>query len=127
MGAISKFPDGFARFTNQTVDFMANASLLYGGKIHFFLTSGPMENTTFDATRAAVQQAAAAGLQATLIDMRSACVGAQPLQPPASIGKSPNADGCDGCAGHPGVEGHRGMFEAARPIIAQAMGWGAAA
>jgi len=34
-----------------------------------------------------------------------------------------NADWCDGCASHPGIEGHRGMYEDAWPVMAQVMGW----
>jgi hypothetical protein len=34
-----------------------------------------------------------------------------------------NSDDCDGCAGHPGVEGHRGMYEAAWPVVGKVMGW----
>ena len=61
-----------------------------------------MENTTLWATQRAVAQATKEGLKCYWIDMQSAC---------------------DGCAGHPGIEGHRGMFEAAAPVLAAKMGW----
>jgi hypothetical protein len=40
---------------------------------------------------------------------------------PFSLQENDAFDQCDGCAGHPGVEGHRGIYEAAWPIIAEVM------
>ena len=68
------------------------------------------------ATQAAVAQAGAEGLRAVWIDVRTACVD-------ANLHAPDNADGCDGCATHPGVQGHRGMYAAALPVISQTMGW----
>lgn len=106
---------GMTQFTRETVSFMKNATVLYGKPdIQFFLTAGPMENTTYTGTSEAVAQGKAVGLKVTLIDMRSAC---------ASARLHANTDLCDGCAGHPGIEGHRGMYEAAWPVIKATMGW----
>jgi hypothetical protein len=118
MRAISKLgPSGMTAFANQTVNFMLGASARYGSRdIEFFLNAGPMENATMEGTLSAVAQASAAGLRATFVDMRGACAGARLHQPDDS-------DQCDGCAGHPGIEGHRGMYEAAWPVMAKVMGW----
>jgi len=114
---ISKLPDGVQRFVNQTVDFMKNAVTLYGkDDIEFFLTGGPMENVTVPYTQAAVQKGVAEGLKVTFVDMQAACWKGRYH----GIG---NSDWCDGCASHPGIEGHRGMYEAAWPVIKEVMGW----
>jgi len=115
-GAIAKIgPTGMARFTAETVQFMKTATVLYSKPdIQFFLTAGPMENTTLSGTTAAVVAGKAAGLKVTFIDMTGACAQAR---------QHGNTDECDGCAGHPGIEGHRGMYEAAWPVIGQVMGW----
>lgn len=106
---------GMDRFAAETVEFMKTAVALYGDPgIEFFLTAGPMENATITGTSAAVKQGIAAGLKVTLIDMTAAC---------ASARQHGNSDLCDGCAGHPGIEGHRGMYEAAWPVIQSTMGW----
>lgn len=106
------------KFTNETVSFMHSVVTRYNKPdITFFLSTGPMENTTMLATQNAVAKAKAEGLKCVWIDMRTACVGAR-------LHASDDSDHCDGCAGHPGIEGHRGMFEAAKPVIAAAMGWG---
>ena len=55
------------------------------------------------ALQAAIKAINAAGGNAAYLDMRG----------------PPNA----GCGGHPGVLGHKGMFEMAQPVIARAMGW----
>lgn len=108
---------GMDRFTEETVQFMKNATILYKKPdIQFFLTSGPMENTTYTGTVAAINQAKSAGLKATLIDMRAACASARLHAPDDS-------DQCDGCAGHPGIQGHYEMYEAAWPVIKSTMGW----
>ena len=64
-----------------------------------------------NATRSAVQQVQAKGLKATLVNM-SSC-------------PSDGAGGyaCDGCATHPGIAGHRGMFEYSYSTIKATMGW----
>ena len=96
---------------------MKNATVLYGKPdIQFFLNAGPMENITMNGTLQAVAMANAAGLKATFIDARRACVGAR-------IHQANDFDHCDGCASHPGVEGHRGIYEAAWPVIAKVMNW----
>lgn len=106
-----------AKFTSDTVQFMKNATQLYNKpEIQFFLTTGPMENTTAPLTKQAIENANAQGIRATLIDMSTACVDAVQHAPGDS-------DGCDGCANHPGIFGHRGMYEAARPVIEKVMGW----
>ena len=48
--------------------------------------------------------------------MTTACVDAR-------LHEADDSDHCDGCAGHPGIQGHRGMYEAAWPVMAQVMGW----
>jgi len=108
---------GMDQFTKETVQFMKNATILYGKPdIKFFLTAGPMENITITGTQAAVTEGIAQGLNVTFIDMRTACVDAR-------IHGIGNSDKCDGCASHPGVQGHRGMYEAAWPVISKVMGW----
>ena len=116
MRAITKLgPTGMARFTNETVQFMKTATTLYNKPdIEFFLTAGPMENASMPGTVAAVAQGIAAGMKVTFVNMTTACYAAR---------QHGNSDFCDGCAGHPGIEGHRGMYEAAWPVIGQVMGW----
>jgi hypothetical protein len=114
--AIAKLgPAGMGQFTKETVEFMKNATVLYNKiDIEFFLTAGPMENTTASGTVAAVAQGKAEGLKVTFVNMSTACAQAR---------QHGNSDDCDGCAGHPGIEGHRGMYEAAWPVVGQVMGW----
>ena len=116
MGAIRKLgPTGMARFTNETVQFMKTATTLYNKPdIEFFLTAGPMENASMPGTVAAVAQGIAEGMKVTFVNMTTACYAAR---------QHGNSDFCDGCAGHPGIEGHRGMYEAAWPVIGRVMGW----
>lgn len=116
MRAITKIgAGGMAQFTNETVQFMKTATVLYNKPdIEFFLTAGPMENATQIGTTDAVTQGKAMGLKVTFINMTTACWDAR---------QHGNSDWCDGCAGHPGIEGHRGMYEAAWPVIGQVMGW----
>lgn len=115
---VIKTPDSAMakKFTAETISFMKNATKLYQSNITFFLTTGPMENTTMAATKAAVKQGTQEGLKVHWIDMRTACVDARLHAPD-------DGDGCDGCAGHPGIEGHYGMYLAAEPVIANVMGW----
>eukprot|EP01052_Picozoa_sp_SAG31_P012951 SAG31_NODE_767_length_12232_cov_6.917827_13_plen_368_part_00 len=106
------------RFATETVAFMQNATRLYKKPdIQFFLNAGPMENKTMNGTLQAVAMAHAAGLHATFVDTRRACVSGRIHQANDAF------DRCDGCAGHPGVEGHRGIYEAAWPVIAKVMNW----
>jgi hypothetical protein len=70
--------------------------------IQFFLNAGPMENNTIGGTQLAIKLATAQGLKATFVDMQTACVD-------ANLHQADNGDHCDGCAGHPGIQGHRGM------------------
>jgi hypothetical protein len=56
------------------------------------------------------------GMKATFVDMTTACADARLHAPDDS-------DGCDGCATHPGIEGHRGMYEDAWPVMSKTMGW----
>ena len=120
MRAITKLKEkGMGRFAEETVAFMVNATRLYSkADIQFFLSAGPMENSTMPGTLAAIRQATKQGLKATFVDMRAACASSRLHAPDDS-------DHCDGCAGHPGVEGHRGMYEAAWPVLSRVMGWGA--
>ena len=105
------------RFAQETFAFMCNATELYRKPdIQFFLNAGPMENSTMNGTLQAIEMAKAAGLKATFVDARSACSWAR-------IHQADDPDQCDGCASHPGVEGHRGIYEAAWPVIAQVMNW----
>ena len=84
---------GMAKFAQETLQFMLNATKLYGKPdIQFFLNAGPMENTTITGTQSAIKMALAAGLKATFVDMQTACVDANLQQPD-------NSDHCDGCAG----------------------------
>jgi hypothetical protein len=73
-----------------------------------------MENATGSATSQAATQASAEGLKVTVVDMQTACVKAR---------QHGNSDQCDGCAGHPGIQGHWQMYEAAWPVMAQVLGW----
>ena len=73
---------------------------------------------TITGTQSAIKMAASHGLKATFVDMTTACVN----DDEAADGPV-NSDHCDGCAGHPGINGHRGMYEAAWPVMAKVMGW----
>ena len=71
--------------------------------ITFFAAVGPMTNAYLAPTLAAVAAAKAAGLKAMFLNVTGLPT--------------------DGCAGHPGIKGHRAMADAARPLIARALGW----
>ena len=95
-----------AAFTNTYAEFVANATARYrDAKLPIFVAQGPMNNGAplYNALQAAIAAINAAGGNAMYLDMRG----------------PPN----DGCGGHPGVEGHKGMFTLAQPVIAKAMGW----
>ena len=141
-----------AKFAQETFQFMMNATTLYGKKdIQFFLNAGPMENTTIAGTQSAIKMANAAGLKATFVDMQTACVDAN-LQQPDNTDHCDGCAGVrrlllclssrySCCLSvishfmasvalsycvffqHPGIQGHRGMYEAAWPVIAKTMGW----
>lgn len=105
-----------ADFASTTLAFMQNATRRWArDDIEFFLPTGPMTGASRNGTMQALALAKSAGLKATWIDMTLACTNL-----PWDAG---NPDGCDGCASHPGVEGHKKMFEAAQPVIAQVMRW----
>eukprot|EP01048_Picozoa_sp_COSAG05_P003392 COSAG05_NODE_155_length_15704_cov_84.777315_13_plen_165_part_00 len=79
------------RFAQETLTFMKNATRLYKKpNIQFFLNSGPMENKTTSGTLQAVALAQAAGLHATFVDTRRACVGGRIHQ------QNDAFDHCDG-------------------------------
>lgn len=69
-----------------------------------FAAMGPLTTKPVPQVQAAVAAFNAAGGNAHYLDLAT----------------SPAADGC---AGHPGPAGHRAMFAAAQPAIAQVMGW----
>ena len=95
-----------ANFTSTYVDFVLNATRRYGEpKLPVFLGQGNMNNGAplHDALQAAAAAINAAGGNAVYLDMR--------------------AGPTDGCGNHPGVLGHAAMAAAAKPVIAQAMGW----
>ena len=95
-----------ANFTRTYVEFVLNATARYKSpKLPIFVGQGPMNNgqPLFNALAAAIAGINAAGGNAQFLDMRG----------------PPN----DGCGGHPGVLGHKGMFDLAQPVIAKAMGW----
>ena len=64
-----------------------------------------------------VSRGPSAGLKATFVDTRRACVASRIHQ------KDDGFDHCDGCAVHPGVEGHRSIYEQAWPVISKVMSW----
>ena len=105
-----------AAFADASVDFLVNATEFYGSRaVDFFLSAGPMENRTADATLAAVRRARDLGLKATFVDLRAACAGLARHESAADL--------CDGCANHPGVGGHAAMYEAAAPVLSRVLGW----
>lgn len=101
---------GFAdSFTKTYVDFMVNVTKWYGKPdIEFFCGVGPITVNYLNATAAAVKQAVALGIKAQLVDQEACAVG---------------GGGCEGCATHPGVAGHKKMYEMAYPAIKKTMGW----
>lgn len=107
---------GAESFVRQLVALMLNATLSYrSSNITFFLPTGPMVNSTMAATLAAVKQGRAIGLNVHWMDMRRTCVGLvhqthDAAQSFCDVTKS--CSYCDGCAGHPGVQGH---FNSAYP------------
>lgn len=104
-GCTTPDPAFDAKYTSTAVDFVVNATKLYGDSaLQVVMALGPMSLCPKNATLAAVATLASNGYNATFLDM------------------SPGAP-CDGCWNHPGVVGHRIMFENARPVIASLLGW----
>ena len=81
---------------------------IYVQDIHFFAGVGPISINYLNATSAAVTQAQSLGLKATLVDMQACDKG---------------GGGCQGCATHPGIDGHRRMYEMSYPVMKAALGW----
>jgi hypothetical protein len=105
---VIKSPDSDAahKFTKGAVAFMQSVSTRYQyPNMAFFLTTGPMENTTMLATQNSVPQGNAAGLNVHWVDMRAAVLLGASLHAPG------DSDHCGGCTGHPGIQGHKGNSE----------------
>lgn len=94
-------------FIQGYVNFIQNITKAYGGSgstnITYFCTVGPMSDAYLNATENVISQVNALGIRAYLLNVMG----------------SPT----DGCAGHPGVQGHHEMAAIAQPIIANIMGW----
>lgn len=94
-------------FVATYVEFVLNVTKTHynAPKMPVFLAQGPMNNNAplFNSLANATALINAAGGNAHYLDMRG---------PP-----------CDGCGGHPGVQGHQQMAEMAIPQIAKVMGW----
>jgi len=89
---------------NVTRYYAASPPPASGKPIHFFCTVGLMAPTRpLAAVLSTIAAANAAGLSASLLDMRNGTA--------------------DGCGGHPGPIGHWEMALQAAPQIEQAMGW----
>ena len=97
---------------------MTNVTTRYYGtpaapasNVTFFAVLGPMSPTLpSNAMEAAVAQGKAAGLRVVFVNASTAC--------------GDDLSGChDGCAGHPGVAGHRNIARLAAPVIEAALGW----
>jgi hypothetical protein len=101
---------GAQSFVRQLVALMLNATLSYKSpNITFFLPTGPMVNATMAATVAAVQESRSMGLNVHWLDMTRTCVGLvhQTHDAAQSFCDATNSCSyCDGCAGHPGPQGH---------------------
>jgi hypothetical protein len=107
---VTPSPSFDAQFTAGYVSFMQNITSSYQASspagsvnITFFCAVGPMTDLYMNSTLAAIAEANSQGMRAVLLNVTSAP--------------------CDGCAGHPGVVGHRAMATLAAPVIAQVMGW----
>lgn len=107
------FMDGYVK---TYVQFMRNVTRWYDKPdIEFFCGIGPITVNYENSTRAAVQQAVAQGLRATLVEMQ-AC--ARPFPGGATV-----QGYCNGTATHPGIVGHRRMYEMSYQIIGDKLGW----
>lgn len=81
-----------------------NITLAYAApSLPFFLTLGPMTDASAGGVALALAQGAQAGLSVHFVNM--------------------SGIHCDGCAGHPGVNGHAAMAAAQAPVIASVLGW----
>ena len=105
-----------AGFVQTYIDFMVNVTRWYNKPdIEFFCGVGPITINYANSTREAVAKAAALGIKATYVDMQ-AC--ARPYPSGAT------ADGyCNGTATHPGIVGHRRMYEMSYYAIGETLGW----
>jgi len=95
-----------AKFASTYVDFVFNATRRYGNtRMPIFVAQGPMNcNSNLRNTlNTVIQKINNNGGNATYLNVCG----------------PPN----DGCGGHPGVQGHLQMFQQAKPVISQVMGW----
>ena len=76
--------------------------------IKFFAGVGPITLDYLNATTAAVSSAQKLGLNVTLVDMQACQKG---------------GGGCQGCASHPGISGHKKMYEMTYDAMKSVMGW----
>eukprot|EP01043_Picozoa_sp_COSAG02_P025908 COSAG02_NODE_1474_length_12424_cov_6.185639_4_plen_389_part_00 len=101
---------GAQSFIRQLVALMLNATLSYQSpNMTFFLPTGPMVNGSMAATLAAVQKGRSLGLNVHWVDMRRTCVGLVHQTHDAAqsfCDATKSCSYCDGCAGHPGPQGH---------------------
>ena len=98
-----------ANFSKTYTEWCLNATKIYKNpKLPIFVAQGPMntDDKLYAALNASITAINGAGGNATYLNLKG---------PP-----------CDGCGGHPGVEGHAGMAKMAIPQIARVMGWSAA-
>ena len=104
-----------AGFVQAYVDFMVNVTRWYQKhSIQFFCGVGPITVNYLNSTREAVSRAVALGLKATFVDMQ-ACARPYP-------GGTTQQGFCNGTATHPGIVGHRRMFELSYRSIGERMG-----
>eukprot|EP01126_Amoeba_proteus_P010696 TRINITY_DN141_c0_g2_i2.p1 TRINITY_DN141_c0_g2~~TRINITY_DN141_c0_g2_i2.p1 ORF type:complete len:256 (-),score=28.24 TRINITY_DN141_c0_g2_i2:118-885(-) len=99
-------PSWEAKFIGTYVEFVKNATTRYKNeKLPIFVGQGPMNCGTNYTTslQTVVKMINRSGGRAIFLDM---------CGPPT-----------DGCNGHPGVLGHEGMFEKAKPVISKIMNW----
>eukprot|EP01127_Copromyxa_protea_P009358 TRINITY_DN2201_c0_g1_i1.p1 TRINITY_DN2201_c0_g1~~TRINITY_DN2201_c0_g1_i1.p1 ORF type:complete len:362 (-),score=75.30 TRINITY_DN2201_c0_g1_i1:17-1102(-) len=99
-------PEWEAQFVATYVEFVANATLRYNNpKMPIFVAQGPMncKDALRNSLEVVIAQVNSKGGNAHFLDV---------CGPPT-----------DGCGDHPGVEGHRQMFEKAKPQIAAVTGW----
>jgi lysophospholipase L1-like esterase len=95
-----------ASFSNTYTEFVLNATRRYKQpKLPISVAQGPMNNSPklWAALNVSISAINAAGGNAIYLDLKG----------------PPN----DGCGGHRGVLGHKGMAEMAIPQIAEKMGW----
>ncbi len=96
-------PSWVANFTNTYVNLLVNLTVwLNNPSLPIFCGVGPITERYMPWVLSAMSLAANEGVQTHLLNFTG-----------------PELDGC----GHPGPVGHRQMYEIARPIISQVMGW----